>query len=86
MKILVHSSSGHQVVVPTGFSFTTLFFGVFVPLLRGDLFGFLILLLAAMCTGGLSWLFVPFFYNSMYESSLRKQGYRDPYVPSQPQD
>ena len=72
MKVLVRE--GEQKVITTGFSFTVLFFGVFVPLLRGDGMGFLIQLALAFFTMGFSWLIVPFTYNNAYEQRLRSQG------------
>ena len=67
--------NGFVVNVPQGFSFTTLFFGFFVPLLRGDFISCLLMMGASILTGGLSFFIFPFFYNSMYEQSLLKQGY-----------
>jgi hypothetical protein len=72
---LRHHSSGHEMEAPIGFSFTTLFFGIFVPLLRGDVSGSIIMLIATFLTGGLAWLVFPFIYNEMYIKALQKQGY-----------
>lgn len=72
---LKHHSSGHEIEAPTGFSFTTLFFGIFVPLLRSDVSGSIIMFIAVFLTGGLAWLVFPFIYNGMYIKSLQKQGY-----------
>lgn len=73
--ILKHPTSKQEIEAPEGFSFTVLFFGVFVSLLRGDLIGTFIMFFAAVITGGLSWLVFPFFYNRMYINSLVKKGY-----------
>lgn len=53
-----------------GFSWTTLFFGAFVPLFRGDIAWFFIMLIAAACTFGLSLLVFPFIYNKIYTKNL----------------
>jgi hypothetical protein len=68
---------GQPLDIPEGFSFTVLFFGVFVPLTRGDVFGFFIMFFLAIISSGFSWLIFPFFYNSMYESFMRKKGYSE---------
>jgi len=72
---MILKRNGATIDAPTGFSWTTLFFGVFVPLFRSDLFGFIILFLFAIFTGGLSWFFFPFVYNQMYVNGLKKQGW-----------
>lgn len=58
-----------------GFSWTTFFFGLFVPLLRGDFKWSAIMLLLAMFTFGISWLVMPFIYNKKYITSLLEKGY-----------
>lgn len=62
--------------VKKGFSWTMLFFGVFVPLARGDWKWFLITIAAAMVTAGMSWLVFPFFYNKLYLNDLLNSGYK----------
>tara|TARA_R110000824_G_scaffold158397_3_gene332218 strand:- start:1002 stop:1235 length:234 start_codon:yes stop_codon:yes gene_type:complete len=74
MKVLIRE--GEQKVVTTGFSWTVFFFGVFVPLFRGDGMGFLIQLVLGFCTCGLSWLVIPFTYNNAYEQRLRNNGWK----------
>ena len=61
--------------VKKGFSWTMLFFGVFVPLVRGDWKWFLISLIAGFVTVGISWLIFPFFYNKIYLNELLEKGY-----------
>lgn len=61
---------------PTGFSWTMLFFGGFVPLLRGDLKWFAITFICAICTAGLAWLVFPFIYNKIYIKGLLTQGFQ----------
>ena len=61
--------------VKKGFSWTTLLFGSFVPLVRGDWFYFFISIVAAMLTFGISWLVFPFIYNRLYLERLLSKGY-----------
>jgi len=68
--------TGEQRKAPTGFSWTNLFFGFFVPLLRSDWKWALIQFFAALFTAGLCWLVFPFIYNGLYASDLLKNGYR----------
>jgi hypothetical protein len=75
MAAYKHISTGHVKEVPTGFSWTTLLFGFFVPLFRGDILWAVIMLIAAACTFGVSALIFPFFYNKVYSDQLFKQGY-----------
>ena len=58
-----------------GFSWTTLFFGIFVPLLRGDIKWFFVILILAFFTFGLSWFVIPFIYNKLYVKELVSKGY-----------
>jgi hypothetical protein len=76
MKVLARR--GEQKIVTTGFSWTTFFFGVFVPLFRGDGIGFLIQLALAIFTCGFSWFIVPFTYNSAYINRLKNNGWIEP--------
>jgi len=61
---------------PTGFSWTTFFFGFFPAIIRGDIKWGLIMLGIALVTGGLSWLVFPFIYNKIYIKSLIEIGYK----------
>ena len=61
--------------VKKGFSWTMLFFGIFVPLIRGDIKWFVISLVAAFVTVGISWLVFPFIYNKLYLNDLLNKGY-----------
>ncbi|MGO2118365.1 MAG: SHOCT domain-containing protein [Fusobacterium sp.] len=60
---------------PTGFSWTTLFFGFFPAIIRGDLKWGIIMFIIAIVTGGLSWFIFPFIYNKIYIKSLIEAGY-----------
>lgn len=75
MLITLKNQSGVKIQVSTGFSWTTLLFGCFVPLFRGDIKWFWIMLILALLTYGISNLIFPFFYNSVYLQSLLTQGY-----------
>lgn len=73
--------NGVAVNCPTGFSFTALLFGPFVPLLRGDLKGaainvvFHLLLIWTMGFGNLIWLLAfACMYNGSYEKDIRMKG------------
>lgn len=76
MKRVMRDSVGRTKTVKEGFSWTTLFFGAFVPLCRGDWKWFLIMLIAAMFTMGISSLVFCFVYNKIYIDELLGQGYK----------
>ena len=66
----------------TGYSWTTFFFGVFVPLFRGDLkwaaIFFIIAIMVSFVIGPLAFICGPifgFFYNKLYISNLVEKGY-----------
>jgi hypothetical protein len=71
----VNKISGAQINVPTGFSWTTLFFGFLVPLFRGDIGGAILMFVAACITFGISLVVFPFIYNKMYANKMLKQGF-----------
>lgn len=76
MLMMKHPNSGMVKEVPTNFSWTTLFFGGFVPLFRGWYgYGF-VCFFASMVTFGLSNLAYPFFINKHYIQSLLEKGYK----------
>lgn len=58
-----------------GFSWTTLFFGLFVPLFRGDWIWFLIMLIIGTVSCGIAFLILPFMYNKFYTSKLLEDGW-----------
>lgn len=75
MKIYLRNSAGLIKQVKLGFSWTMLFFGIFVPLFRGDLKWTILSLILVIITSGLAWLFLPFVYNRMYIKSLLEKGW-----------
>ena len=58
-----------------GFSWTNLFFGAFVPALRGDWKYAAIMVVCSRITCGLSTLVFPFVYNKMYIKDLLMKGF-----------
>ncbi len=75
MKVNLRNSAGSLKQVKLGFSWTMLFFGIFVPLFRGDLKWTILSLILVIITSGLAWLILPFFYNRMYIKSLLEKGW-----------
>lgn len=75
MKINMVNPFGVTKEVKLGFSWTMLFFGCFVPLIRGDIKWFLITLLVAFVTAGISWFVFPFIYNKFYIKDLIEKGW-----------
>ncbi len=59
-----------------GFSWTMLFFGGIIPLVRGDLKHFFISILLSIVTMGLFWVIFPFFYNKLYIKRLVDTGWK----------
>ena len=76
MTKMMRNDNGQIKIVETGFSWTTLFFGVFVPLFRGDIKWAFIMGLTGFLSCGLSWLIFPFIYNKIYIDELMNKGYR----------
>ena len=73
--MLKHSQTGALREVPLGFSWTTLFFGIFPAFFRGDFKNGIMMLIIAIFTLGWSWLIMPFFYNKMYVNALVSKGW-----------
>lgn len=71
-----HPSTGLMVEAPTGFSWTTFFFGGFVPLFRGMYAYCGIWILASVFTLGLASFVVPFLINKHYVKFLIEKGYK----------
>lgn len=75
MRVNIRNQSGMVKQVKLGFSWTMLFFGIFVPLFRGDLKWTILSLILVIITSGFAWLILPFFYNRMYVKSLLEKGW-----------
>ena len=83
MIILKQKDTGVIKECTTGYSWTSFFFGGFVPLCRGDLkwavILFVLSFLVAFCTAGFGVIFVSpvfgFFYNKVYIKDLVEKGY-----------
>lgn len=76
MKVILRNDVGMVKECKVGFSWTTMFFGLFVPLIRGDIKNALIMGVLSLLTFGLSWLVFPFTYNKMYIKGLLMQGFK----------
>lgn len=76
MTIKFKNDAGLIRQCPVGFSWTTLFFGFFVPLARGWYSFAAIAALAGLITGGISWLVFPFIINKYYAKHLLESGYK----------
>ncbi|WP_104711381.1 hypothetical protein [Helicobacter felis] len=88
-KVVLRNEAGESRVCKVGFSWTTLFFGFFVPLFRKDWKWFGIFLAVGIIVGvmagesspglaALSWIFqivMAFIYNKIYINGLLSKGY-----------
>ncbi len=59
-----------------GFSWTTLLFGGFPALFRGDFVMGLVFIVLGVLTGGISNVILAFFYNKTYTTKLVEAGYQ----------
>lgn len=75
MMITLQNQTGMKIQCDTGYSWTTLLFGCFVPIFRGDGKWFFIMLICALITYGISNLIFPFFYNDVYIKRLLEKGF-----------
>jgi hypothetical protein len=77
MKIIFHNPlTGETKEAPVGFSWTTLLFGFFVPLFRGDWKWALIMAIIDSSTLGLSHIVWAFVYNKLYIKELISKGFK----------
>lgn len=72
---MVQSATGNVKNVKRGFSFTYLFFGSLVPLVRGHIGGFFLSFFINVFTLEIGRLIMCFFYNGMYINHLVSKGY-----------
>jgi hypothetical protein len=61
---------------PVGFSWTSLFFGPLVPLIRSDFMIFLMCFILSIISSGISSIIQAFVYNKAYARSLIQAGYK----------
>jgi hypothetical protein len=79
-KVLITlGDTGIIKAVPTGFSWTSFFFGALVPMVRGDLVVAIIAVLACVATGGIAapfvWIYLACAYNERYLLSMLEKGW-----------
>lgn len=74
--IFKNPMTGAMKEAPVGFSWTTLFFGAFPALFRGDWKWFFIMLILAFVTFGLSGIVFCFIYNKLYIKDLIFSGFK----------
>ena len=58
-----------------GFSWTTFFFGFFVPLFRGDWLWLVIMIILGVVSCGIANIILAFLYNKFYTSKLFENGW-----------
>jgi len=71
-----NSHTGAKKEAPVGFSWTTFFFGFFVPMVRGDWKWAIIMFLLAVFTFGIAMIYFWFAYNKLYIKELVNGGYK----------
>lgn len=76
MKIFMKSPLGETKQMKLGFSWTMLFFGIFVPLLRMDWKWLGLCFLIDVLSCGIAWLVFPFIYNKIYIKEKIEKGWR----------
>jgi hypothetical protein len=76
MKVMLkHTQSGMVKEVKVGFSWTTLFFGFWPAIFRGDIKWAIIQFIVDLVTLGVAALVWPFIYNKIYIKGLLEKGY-----------
>ena len=76
MDVRMVAPNGFIVTRPTGFSWTTIFFGCLPALFRTDWKYALILFIIQICTYGLGNMIFAFFYNKLHLKDLMEKGYK----------
>lgn len=72
---LKNTEFNKEIVVPTGFSWTSLCFGFFVPLFRSNYKQAAIWFAVAIVSGGFSTVIMPFVINKLCIKDLIAEGY-----------
>lgn len=75
MKIRLKNQSDYVKEVKIGFSWTTLFFGFFVPLFRGDWKWVLIMVIVCIITCWAACIPFAFIYNRQYIKGMLEKGW-----------
>lgn len=75
MKVFMRNSYGAMKQVKVGYSWTVLFFGFFVPLIRGDWKWAILMLIVAVCSAGIAQVILSFTYNKIYIKDLIEHGW-----------
>lgn len=75
IKVDLHKRDGATTTAYKGFSWTTLFFGLFPALFRRDGYAAGLQFISALVTCGLSWLIWPFVYNGWHLKRLKAEGF-----------
>lgn len=75
MHIKLKNNVGVLKECKVGFSWTTLFFGFFPALFRGDFKWALVMFIVGWLTAGVSYLVFCFVYNGLYIKDLLSKGY-----------
>ncbi len=73
--LIKHQASGLIKTGYYGFSWTYLFFGFFVPMVRGELAVAVLHFLLSWVTFGLWWLIAAFIYNKQYMTRMLTSGW-----------
>lgn len=75
MVVTLKNAASQVKTAKIGFSWTTLFFGFFVPLFRGDVKWLIVMLLTSIFTFCLANFILAFIYNKFYITGLLEKGY-----------
>lgn len=71
-----NSHTGAKKEAPVGFSWTSLFFNIFVPLIRGDWKWAILTFIITTFTLGFGVIYFAFAYNKLYIKELVNAGYK----------
>lgn len=74
--MIVLKKNGFTKKVSTGYSWKSLFFGVFYPMWRNDWRGVIYQTLLVIGSYGFCWAVVPFLYNKQYIKRLVNDGWK----------